>query len=80
MGRLGVTMAKNKKNFTNLGGSEDWRIARELLKLNVTAESALDSEGKERFHPLCLQDHFNGRFPEWLGEFSINLPQKVHPI
>ena len=39
---------------------------------NVTLGKSVDLLGRERFHPLKLRDHFNGKLPQWIYEFSVN--------
>ncbi|CAF4167616.1 unnamed protein product, partial [Rotaria sordida] len=59
------------------GGGEDIEIAKCLRSVGVLAGKSIDQHKRERFHPLDLNDHFFGNFPDWLGEYAENQPLSV---
>jgi hypothetical protein len=46
--------------------------------LGVLPQKSIDQEGKERFHPLSLDAHFLGHFPDGLMQYASNPIQKVN--
>ncbi len=49
-------------------------------QLGVFPAKSIDDEGKERFHPLSINDHFLGNFPDWMYEYASNPLQMVGKI
>ncbi len=58
--------------FCPNSGSEDVDVADCLRMLNVFPEKSIDEFGRERFHPLNLETHYGGNFPDWLYEYASN--------
>ena len=74
--------AHHKPNTTclNDGGAEDAEIARCLRNTGVYPGSSIDSNNRERFHPLSFTDHLFGYFPDWLAPNSEHKPIAVGGI
>ena len=53
-------------------GPGDVALGRCSAIANVTLESSVDSNGRERFHPMDVDYHFSGYFPDWIFEYSAN--------
>jgi glycoprotein-N-acetylgalactosamine 3-beta-galactosyltransferase len=77
--RIGVKLTENY-SFCQNTGIEDVDIASCFRLLNVSLNPALDEMGRETFHPLDIDRHFNGKFDgiyEWFV-YSATFPlQKV---
>lgn len=43
-----------------------------MMESNVSLGNSLDSKGRERFHPMTLEDHYYGKLPDWLIRYSQN--------
>ena len=54
------------------GGPEDVQVARCLRNKGVHLGKSLDQQGRELFHPLNFNDHFQGNFPDWLHSYAEN--------
>ena len=39
---------------------------------DVKLGSSIDSNGRERFHPLDVDSHFHGNFPDWIFSYATN--------
>ncbi len=76
MNRL-VNQLNSDKNFCPNSGIEDVDVAMCLRKLNVYPEKSVDEKGRERFHPFCISDHYNGNFPDWIKSYASNELQIV---
>jgi glycoprotein-N-acetylgalactosamine 3-beta-galactosyltransferase len=77
--RLGSALNKNY-SFCPNSGFEDIDVARCLRKLQVNPASSLDQLGRERFHPLDFDHHYNGKFNgryKWLNSYAANPLKKV---
>lgn len=72
-----TTKLNENSSFCLNQGVEDIDIAKCLRDLNIYPQNSTDERNKERFHPLSITDHFTGNFPDWLGNYSQNAPQKV---
>ena len=58
-------------------GTEDVDVAKCLRLLKVYKQPSIDEKGRERFHPLCITDSFEGFWPDWLVSYAENPLQKV---
>lgn len=74
--RIGSKLNENF-DFCPNSGVEDVDVAKCLRSLGVNPKPSIDDEGRERFHPLSLNDHFSGNFPEWLKQYAKNPLKKV---
>lgn len=74
--RIGSKLNENF-DFCPNSGTEDVDVAKCLRILGVNPEPSIDDHGRERFHPLSLNDHFSGNFPEWLKQYAKNPLKKV---
>ena len=77
--RLGVEVRKNF-SFCENTGTEDVDVAKCLRKLKVYPGSSLDQHGRERFHPLSIEHHYTGYFPDWLIWYASNPVKKVSSL
>ncbi len=41
-----------------------------MHRLGTKLGDSVDSEGRERFHPLSIEDHYFGFYPSWLQKYS----------
>ena len=48
-----------------------------LRLLGVHVGDSIDRLGRERFHPLDLDYHYNGGFPDWLQSYAKHKPKNV---
>ena len=48
-------------SFLYILGTEDVDIARCLRRLGVYPNKSIDDFGRERFHPLSISGHYNGK-------------------
>jgi glycoprotein-N-acetylgalactosamine 3-beta-galactosyltransferase len=77
--RLGKVLNENYR-FCQNSGVEDIDIARCFRKLSVYPGSSIDELGRERFHPLDFDHHYNGKFNDrykWLNSYAENPLKKV---
>lgn len=77
MDRLVKELNTNGSSCKNTG-IEDVDVASCLRKLNVTSKKSLDYRGRERFHPLSMEDSFSNNIPDWLFSYSANSVKKVN--
>lgn len=40
---------------------------------DVKLGSSIDSNGRERFHPLDVVSHYEGHFPDWIFDYATNM-------
>lgn len=64
----------NECNFKE--GYGDLAVGRCAEIANVTMGNSLDEKGRERFHCLSFDHHYNGDFPDWLLQYASNYPKK----
>ena len=77
--RIGSKLAENYSFCPNTG-IEDVDIAGCFRLLDVSLDAALDEKGRERFHPLNIDSHFNGKFEganQWFFYSATTPLQKV---
>lgn len=69
--KLGIALL-NDKNFCDMNiGTEDVEVAKCLKKFNVTLGESRDKQGRERFHAVTFNDHWDGT-ADWLKRLAIN--------
>lgn len=76
MRRIGSSLSMNFEFCPNRK-FEDLDVSTCLRKLGVVPGISQDSKGRERFHPLSIRAHYNGKFPKWLIRYSFKPPGKV---
>lgn len=74
--RIGSKLNENFVFCPN-SGIEDVDVAKCLRMLGVNPKPSIDDQGRERFHPLSLNDHFYGNFPGWIHQYAKNSLKKV---
>ena len=74
--RIGRFLQTNYSSCSNIG-MEDLDVAFCLRQLDVYPAKSLDEQGRERFHPLSIWDHYNGLYPQWFLNASSNAVKKV---
>lgn len=74
--RLGRQLHANR-TFCPSNGIEDVEINTCLRLLGVHVGDSIDRLGRERFHPLDLDYHYNGGFPDWLQSYAKHKPKNV---
>lgn len=60
-----------------ISGVEDLDVAKCLRKVKVYPKKSIDDKGRERFHPLPIDHHFKGMFPDWMPLLAINPLKKA---
>jgi glycoprotein-N-acetylgalactosamine 3-beta-galactosyltransferase len=73
---IGSKLTEDYKFCPN-SGTEDVDVAKCLRKLKVFPDQSLDEVGRERFHPLDIESHYKGTFPDWMYKYASNPLQKV---
>ncbi|CAF1090432.1 unnamed protein product [Brachionus calyciflorus] len=58
--------------FCPNSGTEDVDVAKCLRKLDVYLNKSIDEQGRERFHPLNIDGHYYGHFPDWMFSYAAN--------
>ena len=76
LSRLGNALIKNTTKF-DISQLEDIDVASALRKLNVLPGSSIDENGRERFHPTSIKNHYEGNNIDWLNTYAENRPKKV---
>lgn len=74
--RLGRKLHEDR-TFCPSQGVEDVEINTCLRNLGVHLGDSIDDFGRERFHPLSLDHHFDGSFPDWLNDYAKHKPKAV---
>jgi hypothetical protein len=74
--RLGSKLDLNYTSCFN-NGIEDANVAMCLRQVDVKPGNSTDELGRERFHPLSLDHHYKGIFPDWLFSYASNPVKKV---
>ncbi len=70
LNRLGSRLTTNLTSCVNTG-TEDVDVAKCLRILRVFPKKSIDELGRERFHPLSVNDHLTGYYPEWYAYKSV---------
>lgn len=76
LSRLGSALTKDYKSCANTG-TEDVDVGRCLRTLGVSPGTSIDELGRERFHPLSIEAHYYGLFPDWMFTFAKHSVKKV---
>ena len=74
--RFGSNLNKNF-TFCKNTGTEDVDVGKCLRELGVYPNKSVDELGRERFHPLNINAHYFGHFPDWMFQYASNPLQKV---
>ena len=74
--RLGKKLSENYKFCPNTG-TEDVDVAKCLRLLKVYPNSSIDNSQRERFHPLDIEYHYQGGFPDWMYAYAANPVKNV---
>jgi len=74
--RLGSKLEQNYTSCFN-NGIEDTNVAMCLRQVDVRPGNSTDELGRERFHPLSIDHHYKGIFPDWLYSYASNPVKKV---
>lgn len=74
--RIGSKLNEDFRFCPN-SGIEDVDVAKCFRKLQVFLKKSIDQNGRERFHPLNIDSHFFGHFPEYMLRYAANPLKKV---
>ncbi len=64
--RLGAQLRRDAAACPNTG-KEDVNTFQCLERLGSRIGKSVDRFGRERFHPLSVEDHWYGRYPDWMA-------------